>query len=187
MAATGLRSYFMKVDVDPGVFIDRMNAHGGYDEGGQLRWWVLEQLWPGVELVGSAWTKNHPGANLSKLEVLTAIDHIQKNNRRGQIVGICVDNAYNDKYPDHIVLAVETPDDLNEWTIMDPDGGRIIKFKDKYVSPLTGVYGYRILAGTPANFPPDATPSDVDAGTAIGLATDDRYTKKDVQKALMGL
>jgi hypothetical protein len=70
---------------------------------------------------------------------------------------------------------------------MDPDGGRIMKFKDKYGSPLTGVYGYRILAGTPANFPPESTPSDIDAGTGIGLATDDRYTKKDVQRSLMGI
>lgn len=186
MAAAGLRSYFMKLDIDPGTFVTRMNQYHGYDEGGQLRWLVLEQLWPGVELVGSAWTTNskNPGMEMTPL---AAIDIIKRNNRRGQVVGICVDNLYNDDYPDHIVLAVETPDDLNEWTIMDPDGGRIIKFKDKYGPLEQGVFGYRILCGTPANFPPDAGPADVDAGVAIGLAVDDRYTKTDVLKALTHL
>lgn len=187
MMAMGLSSYFIK-DVDPKILVEWLNANGGFDAAGQLRWDKLSEMFPHTKLVGFAWTTNVPGSRnfAGKLFPSKAIADIQRANRCGQVVGICVDLVENNwAKPDHIVLAVSTPDDLSEWTIADPAFGDIKKFSERYGNLEDGIYGYRLLAGTPANFPDSANQSDIKAGNAIGMTVDDRYTKKNIRHALL--
>lgn len=182
--ACGMANWFKK-DIDPGRLAAFANANQGFDGDGQIVWSVFPKLYPNVRLVDSAWSTNVTGG-VAKKPVADCIERIKQANRRGQTVGICVDLiATNSAKPDHIVLALDTPDDLSQWTIMDPDGGRVIRFQDRYGDLMTGVYGYRILGGTPADFPADANESDKDAGQAMGLCIDQRYSKDDVLRLFL--
>lgn len=178
---SGLSSYFYKQGT-LADFVERMNAADGYDAFGQLKWHILTVLYPDVKLVKAAWSTNipNPKNSFGVLTVDKCLADIKQANAAGQVVGICVDLVDNAAKPDHIVLAVETPDELDDWYVMDPAFGDVVRFKDRYGSPLTGVYGYRIVAGTPANFPDHANSSDMKLGGVIGKCVDSRYTKADI-------
>lgn len=187
VVSCGLASHFYK-DVDPGDFVEYMNEIGGYDKWGQIIWGKVTEMFPDVKLVKAAWSENAPFANtvFGKLSAEKCVADIQRANNLGQIVGICVDlNEFNSTKPDHIVLAVETPDDHENWYIMDPAFGDVVKFRDRYGPVLDNIYGYRIIAGTPANFPDTANSSDIKAGIAVGQCVDDRYGKNDILHQLL--
>lgn len=182
--AMGLKSFFIK-DLDPGRLRDQLAANGGFSDDGQLSWATLAKLFPGTELIGSSWTTNVPGNNLVRITPDKAIKDIRSANLKGQVVGICVDLVKgNPRDPDHIVLAVETPA-TGEWIVADPDGGLLGPFSKRYGPKETGIKGYRIFAGQPANYPDESTISDKQGGTAIGFALDPRYTKRDILAALL--
>lgn len=185
--ACGLKNWMVK-DTDPKKLAEWLNRNDGYTPDGQLEWNAIPKLFPGTMLYGRAWTTNVPNSkNLAG--VLTpekAIADIRAANAKGQVVGICVDRvADNGVSPDHIVLAVETWEDLDRWKIMDPDGGYIMNFRERYGSPLKGIMGYRTLIGSPANFPEDSGQVEQKAGIAIGFAIDNRYSKKDMLDQLL--
>ena len=184
---SGLQSYYYKQGT-LADFVGRLNETGGYDAGGQLIWSSLQKLYPDVRLVKAAWSTNIPNAkqNFGVLTPEKCLADIRRANSLGQVTGICVDLLPNNNAkPDHIVLAVETPDELDDWLVMDPAYGDVIRFKDRYGSPLTGVYGYRIVGGSPANFPDHANASDIKAGQAVGKCLDTRYSKQDIMDGLL--
>lgn len=188
VCAMVLRNFFIK-DVTPASLCVQLNQHGGFAPDGQMSWATLEKLYPGVKLYYFKYTKNiqswHNLAASSLVEIDKAIKDIKQCCAMGQGMGICVDLVPGGSDPDHIVLALETPDDFNKWLVADPDGGRIITFRERYGDVKTAVKGYRGLMGTTANFPDYANQSDKNAGQAVGLCLDDRYNKKDVLDVLM--
>lgn len=187
--ATALRSLFQK-DVDPGALAVALSNSAGYDRHGQVIWGAVTRLFGNVRLHGRAFTTNVP-THRGMAGVLTpekAIADIRAANLKGQGVGICVDLVEDNwAKPDHIVMAMETPEDLSKWTVADPAFGREMPFSERYGSPLEGVMGYRILVGTPTEFPGESTMADIQAGKAVGLAVDERYTKLDMLEALMSV
>lgn len=188
--ASILASHMVMVNghfITPGELCEKLNAApNGFDPDGQLGWDAIYKLFPTCKMVKSCWTTNVAFQNISKTQVSKAIDDIKQAVRMGFPIGICVDLVGSDKFPDHIVACKDAPDDLNEWKIMDPDGGRDIKFKDRYGSPLTGVMGYRLLVGPPVMFPDYATPSDQRAGQGAAQCIDARYSKADILTQLIG-
>lgn len=182
--ASGLRSFYMK-DTDPGRLCDALNRVGGFVEG-QLNWSALPSVIPGTALLKAGFVKLPTDPNTSGYTIDATLKTIRNAVAKGLIVGIIVDFVKTDNQPyDHIVLAVETPEG-GDWTIMDPAFGKVMQFSEKYGQLEDGVKGFRIFGGTPASFPSYSTRTDEQAGIAIGLGIDPRYTKKDMVDVLLG-
>lgn len=151
----------------PGDLCSMLNAIGGY-AGDQIGWNSVQRLFPDCSLWASGYTSNMKDPNLVRVEITTALARVARAVRLGQGVGLCVDRVANDLViPDHIVALVHAPENPMDWMIMDPDGGRLMRFYDRYGLPRDGVYGYRIIAGPPTEFPDYATEQDKSDGIAF--------------------
>lgn len=157
--------------VTPGTLCQALNSINGYDKDGQLKWDALSQLYPDVFLYRSAWTTNFPNRDTAKEAIETALKRIERSVKLGMPVLLCVDNILKDRIPDHAVNLFDAPADRAKWRIMDPDGGKTVYFKDKYGPVETGIYGYRMIVGSPLHWPDDATELEKDAGIAAWKAS----------------
>jgi hypothetical protein len=164
-----LRNVFMK-DTDPGRLCDELNRIGGFSISGDLNWEAVNRIYPDVVMHKGCWTTNHPARDIPKTDIQEAIFDIRRAHRMGLGIGICVDNLNGDKWPDHIVVLTEAPDDLLLWRVMDPDGGNEAFFRDRYGDPMKGIYGYRMLVGSPLVFPLESDDKDKRMGLAAWKA-----------------
>lgn len=150
--------------LDPKQFIEKMNATGGYTDGA-INYGAVEKAYPGVFFHKRVDTTNHPAHNISKVEIGAAIKQVQKLVGIGMYPIMCVDNILNDKWPDHAVVCIEAPDDLTQWKIINPDGGKVQNFQDKYGPVEQNLYGYVAFIGSPLS----AT-KDIDTGIGVWKA-----------------
>lgn len=158
--------------VTPGDLCTMLNAIGGYN-GDQIGWNSVQRLYPDCSLWAAGYTSNMKGNNITKVDIVTALGRVARACRLGQGVGLCVDRVTNDLVvPDHIVALVHAPENPMDWMIMDPDGGQVMRFYDRYGLPRDGVYGYRIMAGPPTEFPDYATEQDKSDGIAFWKAVE---------------
>jgi hypothetical protein len=150
-----------------------LNAIGGYS-GDQIGWLSVQRLFPDVSLWAAAYTSLLKDPNISfKVDITTALARVARACRLGQGVGLCVDHVKGDNVvPDHIVALVHAPENQMDWMIMDPDGGLLMRFYDRYGHPKDAVYGYRIMAGPPTEFPDYATEQDKSDGIAFWKAVE---------------
>jgi hypothetical protein len=142
------------VDLNPGEACERMNRYNGFDKSGLMTYDGVERAWPQLLFHERGYTTNDPSNNIRKTDIKVAIDKIFKLAMLGQPVILCVDNMYNDGIPDHAILLV--PEKAGDWTIHDPDGGKKIKFQDKYGDPMQKLYGWVSIIGPPTEFPDDS-------------------------------
>jgi hypothetical protein len=63
------------------------------------------------------------------------------------------------------VVCIEAPDDLTAWKIINPDGGKVQNFQDKYGPVEQNLYGYVSFIGSPLT----AT-KDIDEGIGVWKA-----------------
>lgn len=154
--------------VDPGQLCDALNAHGGYDPEGLLRWNVIEQLYPDTVFADSFNTVLQPTSG-SLVQMDTAIKRIRRAVSIGLPVGVCVwvKGGLSTLKPNHIVVLVDAPEN-GAWTVHDSDGGHIIQLTEggKYGTPQEAIYGARILVGSPTSFPDWSTEADREDGQA---------------------
>lgn len=149
--AMALHNYAIKID--PGEFCKLLVKNNGYTDDGMIKYDGIERAIHQVSFYERGYTSNIKDNRTSKTEISTAIKKIQKLVRFGMPTLLAVDNVYADDIPDHAVLLVDAPDNLDDWVIHDPDGGNRILFKDKYGNPMDKIFGWVALIGTPVEVP----------------------------------
>lgn len=155
--------------VNPQEVVDKINKSKGYFEG-MVNYSAIEQNFPWVSFHQRVDTTNHPASNISKMEISEAIRKVKRLVQLGMFPILCVDNVYNDKWPDHAVVLIEAPDDTSKWLILNPDGGKQEYFEAKYGPVEKNLYGYVSLIG------PAQTATDIRLGNVAWKA-------KEVEKA----
>lgn len=165
--------------LNPMDVVSKLNADNGYQEG-MMQYAAVERQFPQVYFHKRVDTTNHPAQNISKEMVGVSIERIKRLVGAGLYPILCVDNLYNDKWPDHAVVCTEAPDDLREWVILNPDGGKEQKFLDKYGPVEKNLYGYVAFIG-----PPISATKDISLGIAAWKAKeiDVAVRRNDYQKA----
>lgn len=135
-------------EVDPKECNEKLTKSGGFMPSGDLIWTKVHEAFQRVHFHWRGYTVLD-GKHFVREEVAPVLQRIRNLIDKGQPVLLNVDNVGNDGRPDHWVLAVgHTPTDL---LIHDPDGGKGLKFSEKYGSPLVGIYGYAVLIGPGEN------------------------------------
>lgn len=136
----------------PGQLCDALNANGGFDAEGQLKWDVLEKVCPNVVFADAFWTTSFTkGTNLLKVQQDAALARIERCVRIGIPVVLCVDfpNVNMEGFPDHAVVLKHAPPGRVGWKVNDPATGTEIELKDgqRYGTPENAVLGARIIIG----------------------------------------
>lgn len=148
-----LNTYGYKLD--PGQLCDLLNADKGFNSEGLVIWQAIERNFKSVVFVDSLsiWTKNYDQLT-SKYEIPEALNILRNLVGMGFPVFLNVDNIGNDKRPDHFIDLFHAPV-TGQWKAKDPDGGHdvILESGFKYGPKETAIYGFRVLIGTPLNFP----------------------------------
>lgn len=131
----------------PGDLCDLMNANDGFDDAGQIRWTVVEKMFPDVVWYASWWTTRFENAqNVQKMEQSAAIASLRRLQSLGFPTVLCVDvpNVGYTDWPDHAVTLWTDRD-----TVSDSDGGRAVDLVDggKYGTLDKAVFGFRCLLG----------------------------------------
>lgn len=156
--------------ITPGDLCNSLNAIGGFSADGQVDWSSIQKLYPDCFLYKACWSTNVIDRYTVKVDINKVLSDVERAVRFGLPVLLCVDNILKDKIPDHAICLYDAPTDRTQWKIMDPDGGKQILFKDKYGTVENGVYGYRLLLGSPVCFPDYSTDLDKDVGIACWKA-----------------
>ena len=134
---------------DPGELVDKLNAIVGFDPGGLVKYDSVMRAYPQLYFNERVYTTNDPSNNVQKMDIKVAINRIQHLMKMGFPSILCVDNVLNDGIPDHAVVCVEAPYDLSKWKIMNPDGGKIENFKERYGDVEKFLYGFVSIVGPP--------------------------------------
>ena len=143
------------VFLDPGQVCDKLNSVNAFDVNGLLTYDGLMRAWPQLSFYERLYSTNDPSNNVQKVAISEVIRRVQRRLKLGLPSVLCVDNLANDGIPDHAVLLIN-----EDWTIHDPDGGRLIKFQDKYGDPLKKLYGCVSVIGPPINVPNGGLPQE---------------------------
>jgi len=155
--------------LDPGEVLTKLIAKNALNSDGFLTYDGVMRTFPQLYYHDRVYTTNDPSSNHSEMNADIAVRKVKKLLDHGQPTILAVDNADNDGYPDHAVLAYDyilgSDGKISDFFINDPDGGRAIKFTEKYGPPLTKLYGYVAIIGPPLEYPSQST--DADDGTSI--------------------
>jgi len=159
-------------ELDPGQVLDKLIEVNGISTDGLLTYDGVMRAFPDLYFNTRAYTSNDPSAHLQKMPVDVALDRVARLLYLGQPTILCVDNLYNDRIPDHAILATDTKRNLGKITdfrVMDPDGGHDRWFSEKYGPLRENLYGYVSIIGPPVWFPEDSDPK---AGSALWKAAE---------------
>lgn len=155
--------------IDPGQLCDKLNAAGGYDAQGLLKWNVLEQLFPDLVLA-SAFDTTNMNTSGSHVLIDVAIKRIQDIVSMGIpcLITVDVPGVNSPGQSDHIICCT----DAQEWLCNDSNGGVVVKFAQgfPYGPPEKAIFGARVLVGSPTAFPDYSTDKDKRDGQAYWLA-----------------
>ena len=169
------------IDLNPGQVCDKLVAVGAYSADGYISYDGVEKAFPGIKFYDRITTTAATWSNREqKKEIGACIEQIKRLLSYGIPVPLHVDIVGNDGVPDHFVLAVAWDDMAKDFLINDPAWGDQILLSKRYHSPVTGIYGFVVLLGTPAYFPDSSTIKDQDIGVAIG-----KLAQAQKQPALM--
>lgn len=139
--------------LNPGQVFQKLNENKAFTSGGLLTYDGVERTFPGLHFYRRAYTVLDESAYYCRITVDKAIEDVITMVRRGMPPILCVDNLYNDNKPDHAVLCYKASEDLSDWRIKDPGGGKDIPFESKYGPVRENLYGYVSIIGMPTSVP----------------------------------
>ena len=151
-------------NLDPGQLCDKLVTGGAFMPSSDLSWSAFERCFPQLAVAErdstTALKINH---DANPVEIETALDRCKRLAGYGQVVVLNVDHLWDDGIADHWVLLVD-----DKWNIMDPDGGLVIPFSERYGDPRTGIKGFAFVVGTPGWFLDGTSKEEADRWVAIG-------------------
>ena len=173
--------------LNPGEVLDLLVINKGLFGDGQLSYESVSRIWPQLTFVERGYTTNHPGNNVQKTDIVTAVNWMKAHVRHGFPIILAVDNQGNDGVPDHAVVLYDAPDDVMQWRIKDPDGGKDIFFKDKYGDPMKKVFGWVAIVGYPLTQAENGQPMVGTCLAKLGEAKRGRNKDMNISEAFQTL
>lgn len=180
-----------KIELDPGQALDKLNDAGALGPDGFMNYQGVETAFPWVKFYDRLRTSNDPTSGVQKKEIGACLSSIKKLIDLGNPVILTVDNIKNDGIPDHAICAkdyiLDSSGFVKDFKIMDPDGGRDIKFSDKFGDVWKKLYGYIAFIGPTVMFR-DGTPEITKSASQAlwKLSQVKKYHKAEIDKLQRG-